>query len=449
MKAKSITRDTIILTAVSLILQGLSLLLNIFITRALGTVMVGVTSLIFSFYAFVIVLSNGNIFTSTSRFVSEEIGKRGNIEKIVGYALKFGLLLSGGFMLAIFILAKRIGMGALHSETSVVAIRIMALSLPLGAVASCLKGYFHACRKIRCPCISDVLEFIFKAVVIISMTPFVTAGKLDVFSAISISIVAGEIASCGYLCIIYALTKNPASAVGPASINGIFRYIAAIFPIALSGYIYVLLSGANEALVPITLKMFSGSSDIALSQYGIFEAIIIPILFFPTGILQSLSVILVPEIAREKAAGRIMRVRFLARKALGRGLLWAGLIGGILFFFGEKIGAIACDDALAGSALHTLSFVVPFIYLEILMEGVLKGLGEQNFSTAVGAVEYILRVACVVIFVPMLGFDGVLVSYFVSNISCNLLRFFKLIRCKIILTKFSKNTSISSENVVY
>lgn len=428
MKAKSITRDTLILTAVSLILQGLSLLLNIFITRSLGTVMVGVTSLIFSFYSFVIVLSNGNIFTSTSRFVSEEIGKRGNVEKIVSYALKFGLLLSGVFTVGIFILAEKIGTDVLHSETAVVAIRIMALSLPLATVASCLKGYFHACRKIRCPCISDVLEFLGKATSIIFMIRFISAGDLDVFTAISISIVVGEIISCGYLCVTYALTKSPASNSGVPSINGIFRYIAAIFPIALSGYIYVLLSGANEALVPITLKMYSGSADIALSQYGIFEAIIIPILFFPTGILQSLSVILVPEIAREKAAGRMARVGFLARKALLRGFLWAGIVGSVLFFFGEKIGGIACDDPLAGRVLHILALVVPFIYLEILMEGVLKGLGEQNFSTVVGAAEYILRVACVVIFVPMLGFDGVIISYFVSNVSCNLLRFIKLAR---------------------
>lgn len=36
----------------------------------------GIASLIYSFYAFIITLSNGNVFTATSRFVSEEIGKK-------------------------------------------------------------------------------------------------------------------------------------------------------------------------------------------------------------------------------------------------------------------------------------------------------------------------------------------------------------------------------------
>ena len=63
MKKSNIVKDTIILTAISLVLQSLSLLLNIFITKKLGTSAIGIASLIYSFYAFVIILANGNIFT--------------------------------------------------------------------------------------------------------------------------------------------------------------------------------------------------------------------------------------------------------------------------------------------------------------------------------------------------------------------------------------------------
>ena len=110
MNKSSITKDTVVLSVISVALQGLSLLLNIFITKKLGEAAVGITSLIYSFFFFALILSNGNIFTSTSRFVSEEIGKgNGNVEKIMGYSLKFGLILSFLFAAVFFIFAGRIG----------------------------------------------------------------------------------------------------------------------------------------------------------------------------------------------------------------------------------------------------------------------------------------------------------------------------------------------------
>ena len=41
--------------------------------------------------------------------------------------------------------------------------------------------------------------------------------------------------------------------------------------------------------------------------------------------------------------------------------------------------------------------------LEIVMEGILKGLGKKNFSTLNSLAEYIIRIACVVIFVKLYG----------------------------------------------
>ena len=69
-----------------------------------------------------------------------------------------------------------------------------------------------------------------------------------------------------------------------------------------------------------------------------------------------------------------------------------------------------------------LAPVVPFIYLEIVMEGILKGLGKQNFSTLNSLAEYIIRISCVIIFVNLYGFTGVVISYYASNVISNIVR---------------------------
>lgn len=85
MNKHKIIRDTFFLTAIELILQGLSLLLNVFVTRKLGSSFMGMISLIGSFFGFVTIISSGNIYLSSSRFISEEIGKKnGNQIKYSG-----------------------------------------------------------------------------------------------------------------------------------------------------------------------------------------------------------------------------------------------------------------------------------------------------------------------------------------------------------------------------
>ncbi len=419
-----IKRDTAILAAVSIFLQAMSLLLNIFITKKLGSQAMGIASLIYSFYAFIITLSNGNVFTATSRFVSEEIGKKnGNPNKIAFYSLWFGLGLSFTFALSIFAFASRIGAKYLDGESSATAIKLMALSLPIATAGSCLKGFFHAKRMVKKPCLSDLMEFSAKALVIFLCAEFLIPNrKTDILNAIAASIVIGEIISCSYLCISFLIYIKSNPCKNKASIISLPKYLKAILPIVLNAYIFVVLSSTNEAIVPLALKNYSGSTEKALAEYGILEGIIFPVIFFPSVILQSLSCILVPEIARHNSAHNNDKIQNLAQNAMQKSFSWAVLVAFAIFACGERIGNLACSDPLAGNTLKIMCPVIPFIYMEIIFESILKGLGMQNFSTVNSAIEYIIRITAVAIFVPIFGFNGIIISYFSSNIICNLVR---------------------------
>ncbi len=66
--------ETVILSSFSVGLQGLGLLLNIFLTHQLGAASVGEITLIGSFYSLAAILSGGCGFIAASRFMSEELG---------------------------------------------------------------------------------------------------------------------------------------------------------------------------------------------------------------------------------------------------------------------------------------------------------------------------------------------------------------------------------------
>lgn len=199
-----IAKDTARLTAVSIILQGLGLWLNIFISNKLGTASVGVMTLITSLFGFIMVLANGNIFISTSRFVSEELGAGNkNLKKIMKLSLGFAMILSAAFALASFGLARIIADRVSSAPELAVSVRIIALSLPPAAFGSCIRGYFNAMRDVRIPCNGDIIEFASKWISLTVGVIFLLDRGLSVYILISVSILIGETVSFVYYIVKY------------------------------------------------------------------------------------------------------------------------------------------------------------------------------------------------------------------------------------------------------
>lgn len=435
----SIAKDTARLTAVSLILQALGLFLNVLLSNKLGTASVGVMTLITSLFSFIMVLANGNIFISTSRFVSEELGAgNGNVRRVMGLSMGFAMFLSTFFALASLLLAGLIAEYSGGAAELALSVRIIALSLPPAAAGSCIKGYFNGNRNVTVPCMGDIIEFAAKWLSLMLGTVFLLDRGLSVYIMISASILIGEVISCVFYGIRYYAEYRRFSALPEACprITRLPAYLKLSLPIVASGYVQMIMSSLNEALVPVALLKYNSSAERAMSEYGMFEAMIIPAVFFPSAILTSLSSIIIPEIAGANSSGNMPRVRSLISKTFDRAFKYSFFIAGILLMTGDNIGQILCpSDSLVSETLVKMFPVVPFIYLEIVLEGIIKGLGQQNFSTVNSLCEYAIRILCVIIFVKLYGFAGVLISYYASNIYSNIVRI--VFVCRVAGVRFS------------
>ncbi|MDR0943915.1 MAG: oligosaccharide flippase family protein [Ruminococcus sp.] len=429
--------DTVKLSAISFVLNGLGLLLNLLLTNTIGTAAVGVMTLITTVFGFIIVLANGNIFVSTERFVSEEIGAGNkNYKTIMRFSLTFSIVLSSSFAIFSLFFAGRLAEIS-GDENIKTAIRIMALSLPPAGIGSCIKGYFHAKRVVKFPLIGDVFEFSCRFVILMFGVLFLIQKGVSIYYLISISMFFAEILSCVYYIIIYRreykkFTRFPER---NKRIITFKSYMTLNLPIILSGYVTMTMSGLNDVLVPIALLDFHADPDKAMAEYGLFESIIIPVIFYPSFILTSLQTLIIPEIARANAAENHFRVNFLIDKLFRKTLMFAIFVAAILLVGGVSIGEVLCPtDSLASSTLAKMFFVVPFIYMEIILEGILRGLGKQGFSTVNSLFEYIIRIGTVIIATRFLGFGGVLLSYYLSNIVSNIVRIIKV--CRTVDLKF-------------
>ncbi|MDY2848167.1 MAG: polysaccharide biosynthesis C-terminal domain-containing protein [Oscillospiraceae bacterium] len=418
----AVTRDTVLLTVLSMILQALGIFFNAKLSETAGTAAVGVMSLIFSFFSCIMILANGNIFVSTSRFISEETEGGGDIRRVMRYSLTFSALLSGTFAAISYLLSDTIAVDILKYPDLGKAVRILSFSLIPAAVGSCIKGYFHGLRRIKVPMWGDFSEFIFKWLCM--GTLLMLFPRMNFYVITASAVCAGEVFS--FFLYLFRFASSMKNDCFPAAEKPVMSsgkmYIKMNLPIVLSGYVQMIMSAANEAIVPAALLKYSSSSDTALSQYGMFEAMIIPAVFFPSAAMASMSNIMIPEAAAAMKSGG-KRPRELVHNSFKKAFSYSFFIAGLFLVFGERAGNIICpSDSLVGQSLKILAPVIPFIYLEIILEGILKGMGRQNFCTVNSLAEYIIRISCVIIFVGIYGFYGVIISYYASNCASNIVR---------------------------
>jgi len=420
-----IVRDTVLLTAMQLFLDSAALLLNVFITKQMGASAIGILSLTGSFLGLAGILSNGNAFLCISRLVSEELGKKnGAPEGILGHGIRLCLIMSSAVSVTVFLLAEPISIRFFSGAGMTAALRFMPAALVTGAVSACLKGYFNACRRAAVTAAGDITEFAVKAAVIVittAITGNITEGT--VCGILIGSIIAGNCTSLLLLGIAYFILREKSS--GRCSLS--FRqYTGYSLPIMGGSILTAVLSSTNDALIPVCLRQYGDSAGDAISKFGIFEGIVLPTLFFPSVVLCSMSGIIISEAARARAAENRKRIRCFTERLKAWTLMFSVFSAAVLMRFGAEIGDILGGGELAGSMITIIAPVVPFIYMEIVLEALIKGLGLQSFSSGNYLAEYIIRIAAVLVFVPRIGFYGIVVSYYVSNIFGNCNRFIKV-----------------------
>ncbi len=432
MNNKTITKNVAFLTLINILMQTLGLLVNVCITQNLGASTVGSISLLGTFYGLMCVVASGNVFMCTSRLGSEEEGKCGNSEKILIYSLCFSLMITAATCFCVlffsdFFLAK---INGICSKKTIV---LLCFGLPLASMGAALKGYFNAKRLQYIPAFADVTEFLVKSAVLMFFVQFlVCENKSDIFTAFAVSIICGESTS---LLFMFIMKKIKCCKCKYAVSMKFSKFITLALPIMMNSYVCAVLSSTNDFLMPLCLRQSGDDISTALAKFGIFEAIVLPILFFPSCVVTSLCSIILPEVSRANGENSKNGIAKLAEKGIKTTIVFSVFVGMIFFFKGEMIACCISGEELAGKTLRSLSVVIPFIYLEIILEAIIKGLGKHGFSSLNYLAEYVVRISLLLVCVPLMGFTGVIVSYAASNILSNLARLIMLNKLDALIIK--------------
>ncbi len=141
-----------------------------------------------------------------------------------------------------------------------------------------------------------------------------------------------------------------------------------------------------------------------------------PLLVFPMGLLGSLATLLMPEITEAHVLGKKIQLQRLLNKMITI-TMYASLLGGLMFYiFGASLGELLYQSVETGDYLKILAPMAPFMYLENMVTGALKGLGEQKATFRYSAIDSICRIIGVMVLLPRFGILSFLYIVFASNV---------------------------------
>ena len=182
-------------------------------------------------------------------------------------------------------------------------------------------------------------------------------------------------------------------------------------PVAITSYIRSGLSTLKQLLIPSSLEKSGLSCSMAFSTYGTVFGMAMPIIMFPSLVVNAFSGLLVPEFSRYRAKHDQKRILEVIKIVFTFTIFISLILTFIFFVFADNISL-----SFYHSLVKAFSFLVIFMYLDIVADSILKGLDAQVSVMVINILDLILTVTLTYFLVPHFGVIGLVISVFASEI---------------------------------
>ena len=398
---QSYLKNAALLTGSDVVLRLAGMGLRIWLANELGGEGMGLYQLVLAVYSLFITLATAGVSVAATRLMAEELSgpasargaARGMLRRLLAAGLVLGLF-AAALQLATADLAARLWLGDVRA---VGALRVSALGMPWMAVSAVLRGFFIARRHVAPNVFSQLTE----QTVRIALVALALTRTEGLAVGVRCMLVLGATAvseAVSALCMLAFYRRDARSAfagqkaVRPA--DPARRLWEILWPVEGGRVLASALHTAENMLVPACLAVYlinAGGRTVALEQYGELKGMALPLLTFPFGLLGSLSVLLMPEITQAHILGQTERLKTLLDRMLRLTGYFSALAGVLFWVWGRPLAQLLYQSADAGFYLETLAPAMPLMYLESMVDGAMKGVGEQKAAFRYSVWDSILR----------------------------------------------------------
>lgn len=392
---------------------------SVYISKKIGAEALGIFSLIMSVYMFMITIATSGINLATTMVVVEETAHIQNtntnkaMKKCLLYSVSFGLLAC----VLLFLFANVITSNFLHNQIPNYLLYIIAISLPFIAMASCLNGYFTALRKNGKNAVNRIFEQFIKILfTAFFLSLFLPNGLEYACLSLVLGEMISEVASCLFAFFLYFMERKKHTYINTTKTNYFKKITSISIPVAITSYIRSGLSSLKQLLIPIRLERSGLTCNEAVSSYGLIQGMTLPILLFPEVIIHSFSSLVVPEFAYYNVKKENSKITYAISRILRITFLFSiGMIG-VFYFYAKPISYLIYQNFDIANYLKILSPLLFLMYLDSIVDNVLKGLDQQIGVMKCNILDLIVSIICIYFLLPIFGINGYLLVICISEL---------------------------------
>ena len=430
---KKLAKDAAFLTASAVLMRCIGLAYQVW-------------QLVMSVNVFTATLAISGIRFTTTRLVAEELGagSAGGAEQAVGRCLAYAAFFGIAAGMIQYFCAAPIGFLCIGDARTVKSLRLLAMSLPMISLSCVFNGWFVASGRAAVSAAVQVIEQLSGIGCVMLLLPRAGSDLAECCGAIASGTVAADGASLTLIAALYLLARK-GRGEGPAAKRLTGRMLRIAAPLALSAYARTGLTTLENLLVPRKLQAAGYSAERALGGYGAITGMVFPLISFPSCLLGAVAELTVPELTAAQVRGDRRRIDRAVSKLLRWAALFALGTAAFLLIFAEPLGQVVYHTAEVVPYIRVFSLLVPFMYVDIVTDGCLKGLGQMLWSMCFNVAESLIGVLLVVTLLPRWALNGYIALLFICelfNFSLSLSRLRQVADFRLIPRKWRKKISL-------
>ncbi len=408
------------MTFLSCFERGLGFLYRVFLSRAVGSEGLGLYQIALSVIGVLITLSASGIPITVSRLmIKEKTAKReGGENKAVSAGVIASLAVSVPLSLLLFFFKDYLKY--IFADSRCLALFLIVLpGVSITSVYAVIRGFFWGRKNFYTYSLIELLEEI---VMIVCGVFLILKGQTIFQKAIYASVAV-------LLSYIFSFTLSSAVfiAKGGRIINPkeeMRPLISSSAPITFMRTANSLTSSLIAIILPSVLILTGMDKQRAISEFGVISGMALPLLFIPSTLIGSFSLVLSPEMSENFYKKDTRKIRAGVEKSLLYSLLISVLVIPAFAGVGEYVGRLIYNNSLAGIYVRNSALMMIPMSITIISTSLLNSMGFEKKTLKYFIIGALLLIICILILPRFIGSYALIIGYFLSYLTtavCNVL----------------------------
>ena len=397
-----------IVTIFSISEKFLGFLYRIFLSRTIGTEGLGLFQVALSVFGLIFTLSCSGTPITVSRIMTKyrAQGQSENVQKIITAGLCFTLMTVVPVCLIFIAFGKHFNF--LFADPRCMQIFMILLpGLIFTSIYSVLRGVFWGDKDFLPYSIIELLEeicMIIVGIILISKVTDVYEGAKRAGIAVLISYLFSFTLASIVFFIRKHKFKNPKSQFKPL--------LTSALPITAMRTASSFTTSLISIILPLRLIASGMTQSGAMSAYGYAMGQALPLLFIPTTLIGSFTLVLVPEISENFYKNKHFYLKRDLEKSIKFTTFLTCFFIPIFLVCGQEIGIIIFSSQECGFYLSASAFLIILISLSSITTSSLNSMGLENKTLIYYLIGGIAMLACIWFLPSVLGIYSLLIGFF-------------------------------------